>query len=145
MRNGENIMEVLYWQQFCLTFFKPFGLGQSLTFGTMAVTAGVISNSFKSATVASFQVPTEIRCSADLDSMHHLQMRQRFMPNLSPILTDRCRLSSFNLSSMALTSPVCPARSCMPPIPTCLLVIDYKWPLRRFKLKADGCSMRFYK
>jgi hypothetical protein len=56
-----------------------YNLPHAATIGAVVlttITAGIISNPFKPAQVASFQVATEIRCSANLNSMHHLQIRQ---------------------------------------------------------------------
>jgi len=62
VRQGKHQMEVSYGQKLRGLLIKPLGLGQRLAFGTVAVTAGVISRVLKAASVALLKVPPALGC-----------------------------------------------------------------------------------
>src|SRR5258708_290463 len=58
-------MEVSHRQKLRGLFLQPLGFGQGLAFGTVAVTAGVISRALKTASFASIQMPSQLLSPAD--------------------------------------------------------------------------------
>jgi hypothetical protein len=67
MRQGENQMKVSHRQKLTGLFFQPPGFAQGLAFGAVAVTAGVISRTFKAAHIAAIQVATQLFSPTERD------------------------------------------------------------------------------
>jgi hypothetical protein len=60
-------MEIFHWQKFGPAFFQPFGSGQGLALGAMAVRARVIGVAFVAALVTSFQMAAKGGGATQLD------------------------------------------------------------------------------
>src|SRR5262245_14618593 len=56
-------------------FVQPLGFGQRLAFRTVAVTAGVISRVLKAASVALFEMTSQLLGATDLNGPHDLSVR----------------------------------------------------------------------
>ena len=60
MGQGKHQMEVPHRQKLRGLFLQPPGFGQRLAFGTVAVTAGVISRALKAARIAAIQMSAQL-------------------------------------------------------------------------------------
>jgi hypothetical protein len=49
MGKGDNDMKVMGWEESLVSVLEPFGLAQTLAFGTMAVATGVVGDAGESA------------------------------------------------------------------------------------------------
>jgi hypothetical protein len=74
MRNGENHMKIIAGQQIGLSIIELFLFYHGLAFRTVSVSAGVIGDSFITAFVALFDMPSELSGSANLDFVHHFEL-----------------------------------------------------------------------
>ena len=76
--DGEHTMEIPYRQKFCFTIFKPVGFGHCLAFGAMAIAAGVIADSFKTAMAAGVYMAMAIGAvGIDQQTNHHRRVKSR--------------------------------------------------------------------
>jgi hypothetical protein len=91
LRQSENHMEVLAWQQFGLTLFQPLGSGQGLALGAMPIGAGVVCVTFVPALVTPFEMAPERRGAALFDGAQHtlLSGGQRFSMRLAELVAVR--------------------------------------------------------
>ena len=69
---GKHQMEVSHRQKLRGLFLQPPGFGQGLAFGTVAVTAGVVSRALKTARLASIQMPAQLLGATGRNGPHHL-------------------------------------------------------------------------
>ena len=74
MGQGKDEMEVSHRQKLRGLLLQPLGFGQGLTFGAVAVTAGVIGRVLKAASVALLEMTSQLFSPADLNGPHHLEM-----------------------------------------------------------------------
>jgi len=79
MGKGKYIVEVDHRQQFFLSFFHPAELCQTLAFGTVAVSAGIICWMAVSAVVALLHVTAKIRCPAVSNCPHYPVMDKGYV------------------------------------------------------------------
>src|ERR1700683_2698074 len=77
MRNGEDHVHVLHWQQFLAAFREPVVPGVGLAFWTMPRTARVKGGSLIAALATTIQVATERGGTAVLDREEHAQLQPR--------------------------------------------------------------------
>ena len=74
VRQGEDIVEIGYGQEFGLTFFEPLGCRQGLTLGAVAVAAGVVGVAFEAAGGAVVAMSAQNGGAAGFDGPQHLQL-----------------------------------------------------------------------
>jgi len=74
MGNGKYNMEITARQQLRSPFIQPLLFSHSLTFRAMSVATGVIAVSDRSAIVAHFLMPAELRSSAHHNRSHYLAL-----------------------------------------------------------------------
>jgi len=72
----EDHMEVLHGQQLGLPLLQPFGAGDSLALGAMAVTAGAVLNVGVLAVVAPFDSTAQRGRAASLNGLHQAMLVQ---------------------------------------------------------------------
>src|SRR5262247_1376885 len=72
---GKHQMEIPHRQKLTGLFVQPLGFGQRLAFRTVAVTAGVISRVLKAASVALFEMTSQLLGATDLNGPHDLSVR----------------------------------------------------------------------
>ena len=82
-RHGEDHVEVWDRQQLGLTLGQPLGASQSLTFGTMAVAAGIIGLAHKAAVGAVFDVTAQGCSPARLNRRHDPRSTRPRRPSCS--------------------------------------------------------------
>jgi hypothetical protein len=70
LRHGKNHMEILHREQLRLAVFEPLRARQRLALGTMAVAAGIISDTLVTTGVTPFQVAAQGCAAAAFDSAH---------------------------------------------------------------------------
>ena len=75
MRQGKHQMEIPHRQKLRGLLLQPLGFGQRLAFRTVAVTAGVISRVLKAASVALFEMTSQLLGATDLHGPHDLSVR----------------------------------------------------------------------
>jgi len=70
-------MEIAHRQKLGTLLLKPLGLGQRLAFGTVAVTAGIITRVLKAAPVALLEMPAQFSRATGLNGPHDLLLSGR--------------------------------------------------------------------
>jgi hypothetical protein len=77
IRESEDQMKILRWEQILFPSFKPALFVQALAFGAMAVAAGIVGYPQGAAMVALFHVTAKLSGAASLNSPHHPQLPSR--------------------------------------------------------------------
>ena len=77
MRNGEDHVHILHWQQFLTAFREPVIPSVGLTLWTMSGAARVEGDGLIAALATTIPVPTERGGAAMLDGKEHAQLQPR--------------------------------------------------------------------
>src|SRR5258708_37671231 len=85
MRDGEDHMHVVHWQQFLTAFGQPLVPSVGLALWTVPRAAGVEGDSLIAALATAIQVATERRRAAVLDGDQHAEVKPR---QPGPVLFD---------------------------------------------------------
>jgi hypothetical protein len=67
---SKDQVEIRNRQKLCLMFLKPLSFGEGLTFGTVAIAAGIVADPAMAAAVTLVDVVAENGGSTDFDCMH---------------------------------------------------------------------------
>src|SRR5262249_25604143 len=75
MGDGKHQVEIGHRQELGFTVFHPLDLGKGLALRAVPIATGIIRVSLEATGGTVFSVPTELRCPAGLNSVHHLLLR----------------------------------------------------------------------
>jgi len=82
VRECEHIVEVRDREKLGGARLEPFGFGEGLALGTMAIATGVVGRSLKTAIITLFEMASQKGRATGLDGLHHFEMgnRERMVP-----------------------------------------------------------------